>query len=394
MLTQDLLCADGVLYEKHALNFLNSGALKLSGQTNLESLQPAFSPLYTFFLSTIYFVFGHNLIIVRIIQAILSSLTCLIIYAIAKETCKEESIAKTSAIIMALYYPLINAIGYIMTETLFVFCLASIIWLLIKTIKYHKSNLYLLCGICWGLAVLCRSVIWGFIPILIIYLFYTLLRQQKANLIKSFLIFIFGILLIIIPWSIRNYKTYGIFTPVFGGGYVLYMGNNPLATGGSGGWHIVERDARIENDVKEQISRLTPSELDALFRKRALEFIMNNPKRFIILSTKKFINMWQPYYSGARLINKIIMVLMDLLFIFPLSIIGMIFCRRKKEGFLLFYLLIGYYLLIHMLLISVLRYRLPIIPFLIIFSACALNKLLENWHFMKPEGAIEIHGNI
>jgi CHASE2 domain-containing sensor protein len=86
--------------------------------------------------------------------------------------------------------------------------------------------------------------------------------------------------------------------------------------------------------------------------------------------------MWRPYYDTARPANKVINVVTDLLFIFPFSITGMILCRRRKL-FALFYLLVGYYIVIHMVLASLIRHRLPLMPFLIIFAACALEKIVE-----------------
>jgi 4-amino-4-deoxy-L-arabinose transferase-like glycosyltransferase len=263
-----------------------------------------------------------------------------------------------------------------MTEALFIFLLTSSVLLLIQAKKYSSSILYGLSGLGWGLAVLCRSIIWGFIPILIIYLFFILLKQ-RANFMKSFFVFIIGILLIIIPWSIRNYRvSAGIFSPAIGGWCMLYMGNNPLATGGGGGWLVLNEDMRVEDDIKEKINIVSISELENIFIKRALKFMLNNPKRTAVLAVKKFINMWRPYYPSARMSTKVILLLTDLMFIFPLGIIGMVLCRNKKWP-PLFYLLIGYYFLIHLFLVAEIRHRLPIMPFLIIFSAYVLNKTLQ-----------------
>jgi len=374
MLSQEVLCDDGHKYDQWARNILNHGFFQASIKDDLGGLFPSVFPLYSIFLSVVYFIFGHDMVILRLVQAVLGALTCIVVYFLAKEVSEDETVSLISAIIMALYYPSVTAVGYLMTESLFMLILTSSALLLVRAIKFPRGFLYWLCGLCWGLTVLCRPVIWGFIPILIIYVSYVLFRH-KAGFIKYLFLFILGISLTLVPWSARNYKVYGIFTPTFGGGFVLYLGNNPLATGGSGGWYNAQ-DVRVEEDIEQRYRKLSHLELDGLFRRRAVEFVINNPRRVIVLAMKKFINMWRPYYDTARPANRIIYVATDLLFIFPFSIAGMLICCRKRI-YTLFYLLVGYYIFVHMVLASLIRHRLPLTPFLIIFAACVLKKVLD-----------------
>ena len=383
MLSQEVLCDDGYKYDQWAMNILNHGCLQLSIKDALGELFPSPFPLYSIFLSVVYFIFGHNLVILRLVQAALGALTCIVVYFLAKEVSEDETVSLISAIIMALHYPSVTAVGYVMTESLFTLILVCAALLLIRAVKSPRSFLYWLCGLCWGLAALCRPVIWGFAPVLAVYVSYVLLRH-KAGFIKYFFLFILGISLALVPWSARNYKVYGIFTPAFGGGFGLYLGNSPLATGGSGGWDSPQ-DVRVEKDIEQRYHKLSPLELDSLFRRRAVEFVINNPRRVIILAMKKFINMWRPYYDTARPANRIIYVATDLLFIFPYSIAGMVICRRKRI-YTLFYLLVGYYIFIHMILVSLLRFRLPLMPFLAIFAACILKKIFERIGLEKAAG--------
>jgi hypothetical protein len=63
----------------------------------------------------------------------------------------------------------------------------------------------------------------------------------------------------------------------------------------------------------------------------------------------------------------------------------MVICRRKRI-YTLFYLLVGYYIFIHMILVSLLRFRLPLMPFLAIFAACILKKIFERIGLEKAAG--------
>ena len=63
-------------------------------------------PVYPLFLGVIYYVFGHNLIIVQLIQTLLGMGICLLVYFIATIV-SDRKVASISAYVCCFYPPLI-----------------------------------------------------------------------------------------------------------------------------------------------------------------------------------------------------------------------------------------------------------------------------------------------
>jgi len=124
------------------------------------------------------------------------------------------------------------------------------------------------------------------------------------------------------------------------------------------------------------VTDLFTPQTDEILRKKALGFIVNNPYKAIQLALKKFINMWQPYYSDSRRASKIVMVF-SYLPIVALGLTGMLFTIRKSRISALFILIICFYALLHMFTISGIRYRYPLIPLFMIYCAFALSVIYE-----------------
>ena len=79
---------------------------------------------YPFFLSIIYRIFGPVIIIPRIINALLSTWTCVLFYKMASRTFEEET-ARMSTIMMLFMPNLIIYCGYHLKETLMIFLLVA-----------------------------------------------------------------------------------------------------------------------------------------------------------------------------------------------------------------------------------------------------------------------------
>src|SRR5207244_522937 len=78
------------------------------------------APLYPYFLGVLYAIAGHQLLLVRIAQAILGSLACVCL-ALAAERFFSSRVALVSGLMLALYAPAIFFDGLIQKSTLDVF---------------------------------------------------------------------------------------------------------------------------------------------------------------------------------------------------------------------------------------------------------------------------------
>ena len=201
-------------------------------------------------------------------------------------------------------------------------------------------------------------------------LYYFLNKKDLKFILSSFLI----TLILVSPYLIRNYKTFGVITIAKAEGYDLWKGNNPRAkVEGYSGEIISEK---LKNDIKElQPSKDYDIKIDQLFKNQAISYISENPLYYIKLYFKKFFaflffdisSSYPKYYNPLHLIPKIILSIT--------TIIG-IFLSFRKENFLT-YLSIYYFFSISLFSIFFIlpRYSLFLLPIQIILSTYALKKL-------------------
>jgi 4-amino-4-deoxy-L-arabinose transferase-like glycosyltransferase len=355
---------DAADYENIALNIINGKGF-VSTRMGLYSYRP---PLYPLFLAGIFSVFKHSYFIVAFIQAIISSITCVIVFYIGKSIFDEKN-GLISSVILALYPTLIFYSTQLLSETLFIFILSLSIYVFFKeNDNYGQNYKWILLGILLGLGSLCRPVIFPFLIFLIPFCF----LNAGGNLRKWILVSCFT-LLTIFPWTIRNYYVHEKFVLLTTyGGANLWMGNYSGATG------YIGQPKNINELVRQE--GIPETKKDKEFYRKGLNFIIENPSDFFLLSVKKFFLFWNPLvedHSGPRYIKdknidykSIIAISYSCLIL--LGIIGFFTISDvwKKTGLLL--TLVMYFSMVSMIFYVSLRYRQPIIPVLSLFAGKGL----------------------
>ncbi|MDP8215682.1 MAG: glycosyltransferase family 39 protein [Candidatus Euphemobacter frigidus] len=112
--------------------------------------------LYPFFLSVVYLIRGVDFESARISQAILGTLSILLLYLISVRLFNRQ-VALITILVAAFYIPLVISEGRLLTETLaiFVFMLAN--WLLVLALDRGSWWLILLSGLATALMVITRA---------------------------------------------------------------------------------------------------------------------------------------------------------------------------------------------------------------------------------------------
>ena len=339
-------------------------------------------PGQPFFLAAIYTILGYNLQIAYIFEALISSLTCIVIYYIGKNVLNKK-IGIISGLIAALYPTFIIYSGSLNTETLFIFLFTLSALGLLKIHEEPSAKNISIAGVSFGLAMLVRPAIMGLIPFILIWMLLSS-KDRKKNLMKFMAIFLIAIT-VVSPWAIRNYNVHHEFVLVStNGGVNFWIGNNPDATG------------HYENTpMLWTIWNMTDNEVERerLFYEKGFEFIKEKPITVLGLSIKKFAYFWGFLFTffGLYLNDCFItpfpkwlfMVLAPLtvlpyMILLSFAIFGITFYQKWNKKAYLLILLIFYYTLIHSIILGMARYHLQIIPFLIIFAAygiCSINRI-------------------
>jgi len=375
--------ADGLLYSNIALNLLQGEGFT---QT-IRSYEFIVPPLYPLFLTFVYLLFGiENYLSVVIIQSFFSAITCLLIYLIGKKLFN-TGVGVLSSLYFAIYPVSIWWNSYFLTETIYTFFLVLFVWYLIFLFSKNKiaAGELIFSGVIWGLCNLVRPNIILFFPFLLLWVFLI----HKKNYLKYFSLIFLGMIIIIAPWILYVYTSYGIIAPI--GSYGLeqvWLGNNEFMNPNiyySGNLYI---DNSQFQKTQQEIIRLPQCEkyryIDAqcqdVYKKEIKDFIINHPNKFILNSLKKYLTFWKPVNLNISVFESIPLfqelnepinrLYRYLIYLLPIGILLTIIPIIYKPNYnvLILFILIYYSLLVSSAIIVYgARYRLPIMPFAIMY---------------------------
>ncbi len=233
--------ADQLFYLQSAQNLATENRYLMDG------FPTAYWPVgYSFFLSLFfkfsnYFSSDSLLVFIQCSQAILSSLSALLIYLIAKKR-MSFSFAALAGLLYAFYPAAIAMAASFWSETLFVFFLLIAFYFSTRfdpqnkpTVPsdiqsmYAKISLGILSGLAIGLAAYVRPTALLYLPFLSLNkTLWDFKYQFKVILVRGMVA-----MLLLLPWALRNHQLLGHWVPVSTNfGPNLYIGHNPEMNGG------------------------------------------------------------------------------------------------------------------------------------------------------------------
>jgi hypothetical protein len=113
-------------------------ALTLLRERRYVELRLMRPPLYTGFLAACIYLLDSLVQRLRLVQAVISALTVLPVYALTIELLRDRRAALLAALLAALSYTLAANATELLTETLFLFGLATFFWLLLRATTDHR----------------------------------------------------------------------------------------------------------------------------------------------------------------------------------------------------------------------------------------------------------------
>ena len=349
------------------------------------------APLYPYFLGTIYASAGRDLLLVRICQAVLGAAACAFI-ALAGRRMYSEKVGLVTGLGLAIYAPAIFFDGLLQKSVLDVFFVSLALWLLSFLVDdpEKRSRWFSLGLALGGLALTRENALVLIAPILL-----WRLRPSPAtwrSRMPTIVAFGLGLLLMLSPVAIRNRVVGGewhLTTSQFGTNF--YLANNPDADGtvsilreGRGTAEYERQDAT--NLAQAALGRnLTPREVSSFWTKQALAFIRSNPLAWLKLEGRK----------AALLLNRTELVDTDsqdsyeewswLLrtaahishfgVLAPLALFGVLAEWSDCKRLWVYYAMAATYAASVLMFYVSARYRLPLVPLLMLFAAAGLFSL-------------------
>jgi 4-amino-4-deoxy-L-arabinose transferase-like glycosyltransferase len=337
------------------------------------------APAYPLFLAGVYSAFGHRFVAARTAQAVIASFVPVVVYALGIRLF-DRPVARTGSLLMAFYpiflvYPLA-----LVTENLFFLLVPLVILCLLEAVATSRTRYYVLAGLVLGVCILTRSVLAGFVLLILPWVWRSSAGTRHA--VKNSAAIIAAVAILTVPWSIRNSALYRQFVFVESSlGFNFYLGYHPEGTG--------TFDSAIAVDFLEEVGAFDKPDLETemqvhnLGMEKGLQFVRQNPGRAAWLALSKLSHFLRldkraPLYFYSNnflgevappvLLFALLVICLPWVVVLLLAVMGMSFSTVARETVLI-YLLSAYLVGVHMLIMAEPRFHLVLVPFLAVFAA-------------------------
>ena len=345
-------------------------------------------PIYPYFLAGVFKVFGYNMIHAKIVQAVISGLTCLVVFWIGCSLFGRK-IGLLAALGAAVFPDLIILSGYLYSETVYIllFCL-SFLFILKGCEELHGWWNWIIGGIFFGLSILTRHALLMF-PVGLLLLM--VIFKSTRIYWKKLLLFCGICFVMIVPWTIRNYLCFHEIIPVAAGsGGTFWIGSY---TDHEGEFRYSETMEKIDEETD---SVRVDIERDKILINKAIDNITSNPLGYILVVAKKFGQYFTKIYEAVpagqpRNLDIIVMLVLALSYypLFLLFLLGIILSGKRWSRLIPLYSIILYLGGIYAMTVVVPRYRVPLLPFFMVFAALSVTHLWDKCHSLKTRNVRE-----
>jgi hypothetical protein len=236
-------------------------------------------------------------------------------------------------------------------------------------------------GLLLGLAVLLRQLFLLFIPFLFLWMLFAGRRQLRNILISGALV-----VLMVLPFTAFNYARFDRFVLLnTNAGFAFFWGNHPIY--GTQFRSILPPSMGSYGDlIPDELRSLDEAALDQALLQRGIQFILDDPPRYLLLSLSRIpaYFMFWPSEDSGRISNLARVASFGIFW--PFMLFGVLLAVLQKPGpfrlrppspVLLLLMFVFIYTAIHVLSWTLIRYRLPVDAILIIFAGLAFVDLAE-----------------
>ena len=365
-----------------------------------------FPPVYPIMMTASYWLFGPHPGSARLVQSFFDALACFLVGWMGVRLFGLRH-GVVAGLIYALYPAFIGLTTVLWTIGMGVFTLVLALALTVYFQQKPTMWAAMWMGMGWGLAALTRSALLPFLLVVLVLAWWhtrTALKTEKESRdsnIKSGirprhqwlypLIIAIGMMVLLTPWGIRNAVVMGHFTLTpTKGGRNLWEANNGIfsepyikysATAG-GMAQVYHRyvQSRLEGlqrtdliEFPEFSVDMSEFERDKILKRQVIDFLKANPRVATELCFLRFYSLirvvlggWSSYWFAK------IAGIISMGFVLIGGLIGLVINCKRWNCLSLFYLLVIYYVAVHMATAAGIPHRLPLDAVLILFATSAL----------------------
>jgi tetratricopeptide (TPR) repeat protein len=353
------------------------------------------SPAYKVFLAGLYSVAGPSPTAVYAVQILLGSFSAVLLYSIA-----DRLFNRTTAVIACVLYLLYGGLSVynlmLLPLTLIVFLNLAVILALLAARENGSGFLYVLAGVAFALSVMARPNVLLFLVFLVPW-FYSGPGDGRTRTL-NLAVFALGLMLALLPFSLHRHRTEGQLSPLTSSmGINLHLGNNPDADGIQ---YIPSPELNSPDKIFEYARTAAESEtgrdmdpqaVSNFWMKRALGFIFSRPGQSIPLFIRKFRLFWNDhevsnnynYYFLREALPALKLMFASFALLGALGLVGMATAIRRYRDLLLIYGMVLTYNIVLVAFFVLSRYRMPAVPFLILFASRAAYGIISERRHLK-----------
>jgi len=326
-------------------------------------------PLYVYFLGAVHAAFG-SLLAIKLAQGVLGGLLVPAVGLVGARALGERP-GLVAAGVCAFYPELVWFSAHFWPETVFTVLLWWGIERLTAADSPGSTRVSIGAGLVLGLAVLARETVLYFLPLAALWL-----AWRRAGGKRRAALVLAGALLVILPWTLRNWVVFRAFVPVSTAGALnLWQGNTRLTR-----QEVYEEYWAVHGRV-EKYSHARRRAIEAVLERQPwwlFEKIRDEMPRFWAAHGQPVVHLERGAYGEVprdRALAAVAVVLVPYLAVLALFVPGVAGLPLNRPVALLLGFLV-FYALLHVAAHGYPRYRVPALPVLFLVAG-------QGWVFLR-----------
>jgi tetratricopeptide (TPR) repeat protein len=356
-------------FDQGAINFA-------AGDILARSPNNSYSPLYKYFLGSIYFVFGRNFYVIYGLQFMLGAFGSVLIFLIGKKLF-DVRVGFLAFAGFSLYSTEIIYEGIILRAAFITFLAIYSLYLLIRLREFPSPLMLIGCALILSLFFQSRPNTFLCLPFIIYYVHkYVFKEWNMEQKVKGWGLFLFPLFLSFIPLLVQCYLVHGRFVFFDSSGPTAFTAGNFIDYPGVG------FDANLLSHFmkQNQMEGLSPVSF-------IIQQVMSDPIGFLKMIFRKLFYYLNDLEAASNLStylylenSKILPFLFTHFSLFSsLGMMGIVLAVQARENIFILHAYLVSLVLSVVIFHVVARFRIPSAPFFILFAAYAVGRVHTWW---------------
>ena len=265
------------------------------------------TPVYPYLLAGVFKIFGvfteSSAFAILSLNSIFSALTCIPIY-LAAERGFDARTARVAACLWAVWpYSVYLASSFVWETCLSALLFACIFWAALRLRALCENGArpgfgaWLAFGLLWGFTALTNSSALAVFPFVVAWAMWPLWRMSRAaraRTLESAALVLVGLMLMLLPWQLRNYRTFHQQVPMRDTFWVAFWVGND---GHPESWADAAVHPTISAPEQAELVRLGEIPYTQAKRRQSLDFLAGHRGLFAVTTMRRFIYFWTGFWN-------------------------------------------------------------------------------------------------